>query len=225
MPDKARVTPTIQEYLEAIVNMRLEGKVVLASRLAEILHVSRPTVSATLRRMERDGLVTTKAREIALTDKGLKEALSIMRRHRLAERLLADVLHVPWHEVHDEACLFEHAISPRVDERLYEVLNHPQTCPHGNPIPNGDSLPELKGVPLSSMPEGSTAVVVRIGEEATRNSSLLELFFRSGLVPGAVVRITAVTSFAGTITLGIDAHEVTLGTEAAGAIWVTATGR
>src|SRR3989339_1478496 len=165
MTEKTNATGTIEEYLEAILNMASEGKKALGARLAERLQVSPPTVTATLKRMKRDDLITTNGKEgISLAEKGMKLAIGIVRRHRLAERLLMDVLKIPWYETHQEACLLEHAMSDRVVDRLYEVLGKPATCPHGNPIPIDDILPAIRGVPLDTIAPGASVVVERISE-------------------------------------------------------------
>src|SRR3989304_6931020 len=115
-------TATIEEYLEAILNMINESKTVVGARLAESLQVSPPTITAALQRMKRDGLIATNERkEVSLTAKGFNLAISIVRRHRLAERLLTDILKIPWSESHQEACLLEHGISDKVMEKLYQV--------------------------------------------------------------------------------------------------------
>src|SRR3989339_16815 len=202
MTEKTNATGTIEEYLEAILNMASEGKKALGARLAERLQVSPPTVTATLKRMRRDNLVTTNGKEgISLTEKGMKLAIGIVRRHRLAERLLMDVLKIPWYETHQEACLLEHAMSERVVDRLYEVLRKPTTCPHGNPIPSDDVLPPIQGVPLNTLPAGTTAVVERISEEANRLLGLMEYFDQTGIKPGTAVTVKEVTEYAGTMTL------------------------
>lgn len=222
MASTKRPTATIEEYLESIVNLLSEGKAVLAARLADRLGLTRATVSATLRRMERDGLISTTDRsEIILTNKGRKLAVSVVRRHRLAERLLVDVLGIEWHVVNQEACLFEHAISAKVEEQLYKILSKPTTCPHGNPIPIGDTLPVSEGVPLSSIAQGTTVLVKRIGEEATRNPELMEHLHRNGIIPGTTFVLKEVTSCAGTLTLTSKEGEVTLGMPAAESVWVT----
>ena len=175
MIEKTSATATVEEYLEAILNMASEGKMVLGARLAERLQVSPPTVTATLKRMKRDDLITTNGKEgTSLTEKGMKLAIGIVRRHRLAERLLMDILKIPWYETHQEACLLEHAMSERVVERLYEVLGKPTICPHGNPIPVDDVLPPIRGVHLNTVTAGSTVVVERISEEANRQLELME---------------------------------------------------
>lgn len=215
-------TARVEEYLESIINLEAEGKPVLAARLAERLNLTPPTVSATLHRMERDSLISlNEHKEIALTEKGRKQAFTILRRHRLAERLLSDILGLEWYRVHEEACLLEHSISARVEQRLYEVLNRPTVCPHGNPIPSGDSLPSPKGVPLGSVAQGVNVVVERITEEATRNPELIKFLHENGIVPGVVFRVQEITPCAGTITLSTAHHEVTLSLRIADTIWVT----
>lgn len=226
MLDETHATATVEEYLEAILNMVSEGKKVLAARLAERLQVSPPTVTVTLQRMGRDGLVAANERkEINLTEKGMKMAMSVVRRHRLAERLLTDVLKIPWHEAHQEACLLEHGISEKVMERLYHALGQPKTCPHGNPIPVGDILPSIQGVPLDTVAAEETVVVERISEEATRLVELMRYLEQAGIKPGARITVREVASYAGTITLLVGDGEFSLGTKAAAWVWVTPSSR
>ena len=222
MPEEIRATATVEEYLEAILNMVSERKAVHAARLTERLHVSPPTVTATLQRMGRDGLITTNEhKEIALTWQGTKMALSIVRRHRLAERLLTDVLKIPWHEAHQEACLLEHAISAKVLESLYQTLGKPATCPHGNPIPVGDILPPIRGVPLDTVAAGETVVVERISEESTRLEELMKFLEQAGIKPEAKITVKEVADYAGTITVLVEDSPFSLGTKAAALVWVT----
>jgi DtxR family Mn-dependent transcriptional regulator len=222
MPDEIHATATVEEYLEAILNMMSERKTILAARLAERLHVSPPTVTATLQRMRRDGLITTnKRKEITLSGNGMKMAISIVRRHRLAERLLTDVLKIPWHEAHPEACLLEHGISEKVMERLYQTLGKPATCPHGNPIPADDILPPLRGVPLDTVAAGETVVVERISEEATRLEEFMKYLEQAGIKPGTKMTVKEVADYAGTITVLVENSLFSLGTKAAALVWVT----
>ncbi len=222
MPEKKSATGTVEEYLEAILNMVSEHKNVLGARLAERLQVSPPTVTATLQRMRRDGLITTRGKEgISLTEKGMKLATGIVRRHRLAERLLTDILKIPWHETHQEACLLEHAMSEKVVDRLYEILGKPTTCPHGNPIPVDDVLPPIRGVPLDTVAAGTTVVVERISEEANRSIELMEYFEKAGIKPGASITVKEVTDYAGTMTVLAGKKPSSLGTKAAAMVWVT----
>ncbi|MEE8373357.1 MAG: metal-dependent transcriptional regulator [Dehalococcoidia bacterium] len=222
MADETRATATVEEYLEAILNMVSERQIVLGARLAERLRVSPPTVTATLRRMGRDGLVTTNERkEISLTEKGMKMALDIVRRHRLAERLLTDILKIEWYEAHQEACLLEHGISEKVMQRLYQVLGKPTTCPHGNPIPLGDMLPPIEGFPLDTVAAGETVVVERISEEAARLAELMKYLEKSGIKPGTRITVREIADYAGTIRVQVDNNEFSLGTRAAALVWVT----
>jgi DtxR family Mn-dependent transcriptional regulator len=127
--------PPVEEYLEAIHSLDEEGAQVIQARLAERLGHSAPSVSETVRRLKADGYVTVKNRTIALTPRGRERAESVVRKHRLAERLLTDIIGLDWHKAHMEAGRWEHVISDEVEERLIELLENPTTCPHGNPIP------------------------------------------------------------------------------------------
>src|SRR5918998_591944 len=134
-------TSVVEDYLQVLHYMTRDGVPVIAARLAERLGVTPPTVTATLQRMERDGLIQHGARkEILFTQKGKQLAEDIVRRHALAERLLTDLLKMPWHESHEEAHGVEHAMTPKLEARLLQALGNPTTCPHGNPIPGLGSL-------------------------------------------------------------------------------------
>src|SRR5262245_12876756 len=129
-------TTVVEDYLEQIYVMQQSGQRVIGARLAERMHTAVPTVTETLKRMLREGLIDQDAhKQVGLTAQGKSEAESLMRRHALAERLLTDILGLSWVEAHAEAHKFEHVISPRVEARLMELLGNPSTCPHGNPIP------------------------------------------------------------------------------------------
>ncbi len=132
---------TTEMYLRTIFELDEEGIVPLRARIAERLHQSGPTVSQTVARMERDGLLTVEGdRHLQLTDEGMRLATRVMRKHRLAERLLTDVIGLDWELVHEEACRWEHVMSETVEKRLLELLNHPTVSPYGNPIPGLDEL-------------------------------------------------------------------------------------
>ena len=132
---------TTEMYLRTVFELEEEGIVPLRARIAERLAQSGPTVSQTVARMERDGLLHVAGdRQLALTDAGRALATRVMRKHRLAECLLVSVIKMPWEEVHIEACRWEHVISESVERRLYELLGHPERCPHGNVIPGLDEL-------------------------------------------------------------------------------------
>src|SRR4051794_9086561 len=160
-------SPAVEDYLETIYELQESGIPPMRARLVERLGVSAPTVSETVARLVREGLLTLDAqRVLQLTPRGLVAATAVMRRHRLAERLLVDVLQVPWHQVHDEAHRLEHAISANLEAHLVRLLGDPATCPHGNPIP-GSASPAPTG-PLEALGDvaaGTSAEVRRISEE------------------------------------------------------------
>src|SRR5579872_7381908 len=158
----------VSRYLEAIYYMWAEKEPLRSARLADWLSVSRPTVTVALRRMARDGLVRMSGhKEVELTDRGRLQAESIVRRHRIMERWLTDGLGLDWVTADAEAARLEHAVSSVVEERLYEVLGRPATCPHGNPIP-GHSEASPDEVPLSTLSQGVLARVSRVSEVAER---------------------------------------------------------
>ncbi|GEN79933.1 metal-dependent transcriptional regulator [Actinotalea fermentans] len=193
---------TTEMYLKTVYELVEEGIVPLRARIAERLGHSGPTVSQTVARMERDGLVVVSGdRHLELTDDGLAKATRVMRKHRLAERLLTDVIGLEWSLVHDEACRWEHVMSERVEQRLLELLDHPQRSPYGNPIPGLDELGEhepanafLDGVvSLSAFARSldgvgeATAVVARLGEPVQVDADLLGELRAAGVLPDAAV--------------------------------------
>lgn len=186
---------TTEMYLRTIFELVEEGIPPLRARIAERLHQSGPTVSQTVARMKRDGLLHIEDdRHLELTDKGMGMATRVMRKHRLAERLLVDVIGLEWQEVHEEACRWEHVISESVERRLLEILNHPTESPYGNPIPGLEELGEAKspedfmeGVAPLSKVVGDTIQRVqirRISEELQKNEALMSALHRCGVVPG-----------------------------------------
>jgi DtxR family Mn-dependent transcriptional regulator len=185
--------PAVEEYLETIYHLEESGVPAMRARLVERLRVSAPAVSEQIKRLEREGYVTLEVdRTLALTAEGRSYATAVVRRHRLAERLLVDVLGLPWHQVHEEAGRLEHAISPVLEARLVALLEDPATCPHGNPIP-GSGRP-LDDRPLESLTEldvGDTATVVRIEEELQASHDKLVQLEAAGMLPGVGVTVTA----------------------------------
>lgn len=214
-------SPTIEDYLLTIYTISHEGRTVIAARIAEVLHVAPPTVNATLQRMVRDGLAIVHAhkKEVFLTDAGQAAAETMVRRHCLAERLLVDLLGMEWADAHDEAHRFEHAISPRVEQRILAVLGDPTTCPHGNPIPGTDATVSHDAVRLVELVEGDHLVVERIQEDAENDRELLQFLQRSGLLPGREFDVREVVddSFLG---LQQDDQSIPVGFSVAGKIWV-----
>ncbi|MEP7055343.1 MAG: metal-dependent transcriptional regulator, partial [Actinomycetota bacterium] len=158
--------PAVEEYLETIWELEESGISPIRARIVERLGVSAPSVSETVARLEREGYLTLDSGKVMqLTDSGRDYARSMVRRHRLAERLLVDVLHVPWHAVHAEACRLEHAISETLEQHLVALLGDPGSCPHGNPIPGSVNNPgPLALLKLSTLPVGADVIVTRIDE-------------------------------------------------------------
>jgi len=182
--------PPVEEYLETMLGLAEEGVPVIQARIAERLGRAAPSVSEMLDRLTDDGYVTREGRRLSLTESGRSLAEKVVRKHRLAERLLVDVIGLEWHKVHREAGRWEHVISDDVEARLIELLGDPATCPHGNPIPGSHSpAPAVETRPLADVGEGETVRLVRISEEVEMNLGSLELLDQGGFIPGAVARV------------------------------------
>nr|WP_228534419.1 metal-dependent transcriptional regulator [Nocardia cerradoensis] len=204
---------TTEMYLRTIYDLEEEGVVPLRARIAERLEQSGPTVSQTVARMERDGLLMVAGdRHLELTDKGRAMAVAVMRKHRLAERLLVDVIGLDWQNVHAEACRWEHVMSEEVELRLLEVLNHPTTSPYGNPIPGLDELGvnsinsgEETLVRLSDLPPGQVSAVVvrRLSEHIQADPDVIGQLREAGVVPDA--RVTVETK-PGVVIISVPGH-------------------
>ena len=204
MIERTRPTETVEDYLQLIYTMQREGSPVIAARVKERKGVSAPTAWATLKRMERDGLVDLAPNHhIELSNKGREMAESIIRRHMLAERLLVDILKLEWADVHDEAHKMEHAISPLIEKQILSILDSPETCPHGNPIPGLAREGKSGARPLRDVAEGATVVVNNIAEHAEDDASLMHYLQRSSLIPGKRLHIDEVALSNGTITVSI----------------------
>lgn len=176
--------PAFEEYCETIFELEEDGLKPIQSRLAERLGVSRAAVSRMVARMTEEGLVTRKSSgKLTLTEDGKFLANTIVRRHRLAERFLTDVLGMNWTDAHHEAGKWEHVISPAVEKAMNRLLEDPTTCPHGNPIP-GSSYEEPDLMHLSQMSKGKHFTIVRIREELECTPGLLEFLESASLMPG-----------------------------------------
>jgi DtxR family Mn-dependent transcriptional regulator len=216
--EHAKITPTVEDYLRAIYVLGEDHQPVIAARVADEMGVAPSTMVSTLRRLEREGYVKVKQRkEIHLTPKGNKVAEAILRRHFLTERFLTDMLGLDWVKAHQEAHRLEHAISSEVEEKLSRLLNHPDTCPHGNPIPGiaGSRPSRRRGVPLNRVLAGADVVLECVTEGGERDSRLLGYLQEHGLVPGAAVKVLDVAPSLGTISLKVAKNEFTIGLEAA----------
>lgn len=189
---------TTEMYLRTILELEEEGVVPRRARIAERLRQSGPTVSQTVARMERDGLLTVEGdRQLRLTTSGRAHAVSVMRKHRLAELLLVNVIGLPYEQVHDEACRWEHVMSLAVEQRVYDLLGRPRRSPYGNLIPGLDEFDETQS---RTRPPGErnltfpglsgTLVVSRICESVQTNAELLALLHTAGIDPGVTVTVT-----------------------------------
>jgi DtxR family Mn-dependent transcriptional regulator len=213
-------TPTIEDYLGVIYTMARDGEAVIGARLAEWMEVSPPTVTATVKRMIRDGWVVMEpSKEIRLTPAGWDAARSVLRRHMLAELLLARVLDVPWSQLHQEADALEHTLSPETVERLAAKLEHPETCPHGNPLPGYESgIQDL--LPLIEAKPGERVVVRRVHESAEQKPDLMAYLERAGIQPGSEITVLEVMPFNETLTLECPGGRIVLGMTPAASIFV-----
>jgi DtxR family Mn-dependent transcriptional regulator len=220
---------TTEMYLRTVYELVEEGITPLRARIAERLHQSGPTVSQTVSRMERDGLLTIEGdRHLQLTPEGMRLAKRVMRKHRLAERLLIDVIGLDWEHVHEEACRWEHVMSEQVERRLLDLLGHPTESPYGNPIPGLDELGEetattgfMDGVePLSDVAgdREQRVLIRRISEEMQKDELLMSALRRVGAMPDKSVTIIATTEG---VLVGSGGETAEIIPEAADHIFVT----
>jgi DtxR family Mn-dependent transcriptional regulator len=209
------LSTVVEDYLQVLHYMIRDGGPVIAARLAERLDVTPPTVTATLQRMERDGLVKHGQRkEILFTDAGRQIAEDIVRRHALAERLLTDLLKMPWHESHEEAHGVEHAMTPKLEAQLLQALGNPTTCPHGNPIPGLGSLAPDE-FPLDRAQTGEHVLIERITEEAEVDLQLMRYLQEHGVAPGAKMHVREASTATGLLILEGEQGLVPLGLQVA----------
>ena len=172
-------TEAEEEYLQSIFWLQEAGLPMTAANLARAMQLSAPTVHEMIGRLERDGYITrARDKQISFTETGLEHAEGVVRRHRLIERFLTDVLGIPWDEVHEEAERLEHAMSPVLEERMLAAIGDAKTCPHGHPISPGS---RIEGVPLADVEVGATVTILRFENEA---EDLLHHLRAVGLEPG-----------------------------------------
>jgi DtxR family Mn-dependent transcriptional regulator len=209
----------IEEYLETIYKLEQDVSPVTTSALAEQLGISSASVSEMAGKLAEQGLVTREPyKGVALTAKGKHQALILIRRHRLWERFLTDMLGLSWDQVHEEACRLEHATSPLVEERLARLLGEPETCPHGHPMPTAKGEVAIEaGRPLAELMAGQRARVLRVPES---DSALLQYLATLGLEPQATVQVEAVAPFQGPLTVRVKKARHILGRELASRIVV-----
>jgi len=208
-----------EEYLEAIYRLEQRDGLAKTMQLANELKVMPGSITNTIENLEKRRLVIHEPyKGVKLTEKGRKLALKIIRRHRLAERLLTDILHLDWSKVHDEACKLEHNLSENIVKPLEKALGNPKTCPHGNPIPSEQGeMKEAKSEHLTSLNPGESGIITKITEE---KQDLLQYLATLGLVPNASVEIKEKAPFNGPIIVKTMGASYALGRNIASVIWV-----
>jgi DtxR family transcriptional regulator, Mn-dependent transcriptional regulator len=213
-----RRSESIEEYLEAMFKLSLSPGGITVGRLAAELSVAPSSVSEMLARLDAAGLVTRSDGHVELTPDGRHEGASLVRRHRLSERFLVDVLAVPWDQVHDEACKFEHALSSDVEARLAERLGNPATCPHGHAIPDEHGeLAEAAARPLADLQTGERGIISCVDEA---DPELLRYLASLGLLPETRVAIESVAPFGGPQLVRVGRAQYALGREVAARVFV-----
>ncbi len=218
MTTSEKASATIEDYLGILYISERDGDAISGTRLAELMGVSTPTVTNTLKRMVRDGLITMDAGHSPhLTERGDELARSVMRRHMLAEWMLIRML--SWSKVHQEAHGFEHTISEEVENALLNELKQPETCPHGNPLPGYEDVVSA-WVPLTSLKEDDRVIIRRIHELAEEIPGLLAFLEEKGIEPGQDAQVVEVLPFNQTLTLSVKNNPVTLGFSIARQIFV-----
>jgi DtxR family Mn-dependent transcriptional regulator len=213
------VTAVIEEYLEGIYRLQERDGVARTSEIVKLLQVVPGTVTNTVERLERESLVTHDPyKGVKLTEKGRKIALQVIRKHRLSERLLTDILHVEWEKVHEVACGFEHGIINDIDKNLEKALGHPTTCPHGNPIPTKcGGVIEEKSQPLTDLNPQERGIIVKIIEE---KHALLQHLATLGLMPEISIEVVEKAPSNGPITIKVDGNSHSLSYRVASIIMV-----
>lgn len=231
MKTEEPLSATVEEYLETIYNMVMEDEVVIGARLAEKFRVSPPTVTEMLKRLVRDGYIEMdNKRQVTLTEAGNQAAEAVLRRHRLTERFLVDMLGMQWHQVHEEACRLEHFISGAVEARVITTLNNPTTCPHGNPIPGSvanarNYLKDQHAVRLSAISAGETITILCISEVVEDEEALILYLHEKGLTPGIQLTILSQVEDSDeehkeTFKVQVEGREVSISKASSGKIWV-----
>jgi len=219
MPTSGEHHPAFEEYCECIFELQEDDVEVIQARIAERLNVSRPAVSEMIRRLDHEGLIQVSHNSIRLTPDGATLAQQVVRRHRLAERFLTDILKLSWAEAHHEAGRWEHVMSDKVELAMDKLLGSPTTCPHGNPIPGSHyEAPDSRRLVDLGVGEGFT--VSRIPEELEFTPGLLDFLEGASLQPGHSGKVTA-SSPDGTMTVEVRGSHVGVGAFASARILVT----
>jgi DtxR family Mn-dependent transcriptional regulator len=220
MTDSANPTVTdeiLEDCLQAVQRSADQGRAPTAADVSAFAHIPVSTAEAALRELGTRGLLDLSAHGLALSDEGRRQAAAVIRRHRLSERLLTDVLGLPWDRVHDEAMRLEHSLTPEAESRLVSLLNDPATCPHGGPIPGSDGaeLPPMRG--LDTVPAG---VRVRIEQITEEEATLLRYLASLGLLPKAELTVEEVAPFGGPLLVRVGGARYAIGQDVAAKILV-----
>jgi DtxR family transcriptional regulator, iron-dependent repressor len=212
-----------RDYVAAIYEMAEENIPTLQANVARWTGVSPASVSEATQRLRRDGLIERTGRELTFTTAGRKLAEKLVRRHRLAERFLIEVIGLPWHLAHEEAGDWERAISDLVEGRIVDILHDPATCPHGNPIPGSRRHVDPSGLtPLKAFGPGDRVVLERLTEDLELHLDVMRYFEENGLMPGASIVVSKVAPD-GTMTVRVDGKQAGLGAELTDNLWVRAS--
>jgi DtxR family Mn-dependent transcriptional regulator len=219
-PDLRELNPASKEYLEAVYELEEEGRRIVQARVGERLGLAAATVSEGVKRLVSDGFVAVDHRDISLTERGRKVAETLVRRHRLAERMLVDILGIPWHLCHQQAEDWEKVMTPEVEDAILEKLAGDPTCPHGNPIPGTDSaIPWSSLKPVADMEAGETARLTRLLEDIELDGDVLRYLEEHKLMPGYNITLVDVAPD-GTRTFEVDGARVALGQKLSDNLWV-----
>jgi DtxR family Mn-dependent transcriptional regulator len=206
MPNPGEHHPAFEEYCECIFELREDNLDVIQARIADRLRVSRPSVSEMIKRLIEERLILVTDGHITLTDSGEELAQRVVRRHRIAERFMTDILGLSWALAHREAGRWEHVMSDAVEEAMRQKLGNPTTCPHGNPIP-GSGYAAPPAVSLSKLNTGQSFTVSRIPEELEFSPGMLEFLENTNLMPGMSGQVST-TNDKGDMTLSVEGHDI-----------------
>ena len=223
-PDLRTLNPAYKEYLEAVFELEEEGRQILQARIGERLGLAPATVSEGVKRLIADGFLEIHGtRDIFLTAEGRAMAEALVRRHRLAERMLVDILGIPWHLCHEQAEDWEKVMTPEVEQAIIDKLQGELTCPHGNPIPGNKPDVEWSQLkPVHEMKPGETALLTRLLEDVELNHDVLKYLEDHKLMPRQKLTVTEITPD-DTIILEVEGERVALGQNLAHNLWVLPT--
>lgn len=208
-------SPNVEEYIEALYRLGAMEKPVATGQLAESLGVAAPSVTTMLKRLVRDGLVAHESyKGITLTDAGKAMSVSLVRRHRISERLLTDMIGLPWDKVHDLACKLEHVIEGELEDDVYAALGKPETCPHGHPVDASNSGSKIR---LFNLAAGDTARVAKVAEDSP---GFLQYLHQMGIAPGVHVSVLDKAPFGDVLSIRCQGVAYTIGKDVSEKIWV-----